>query len=45
MTWTAGSLQDTFYQAAHNAIDSGTWAGLGDVRVMDLYALGHAGDP
>ena len=44
MTWIPGSLQDTFYTAAQNAVDSGSWTGLGNVRVMNLYAVGHAGD-
>jgi len=43
-TWNAGSLQSTFYTAAQNAVASGTWTGLGNVRVLNLYAAGHAGD-
>jgi len=43
-TWSAGSLQDTFYSAAQGAVDSGAWVGLGNVQVMNLYALGHAGN-
>ena len=44
MTWSTGSLQDTFYTAAQNAVASGTWTGLGNVRVLNLYDVGHAGD-
>jgi hypothetical protein len=44
-TWTAGSLQDTFYTAAQNAVNSGSWTGLGDVRALNLYDVGHLGDP
>jgi len=44
LTWSAGSLQDTFYTAAQNAVDSGSWTGLGDVRVLNLYEVCHAGD-
>jgi hypothetical protein len=44
LTWSAGSLQDTFYTAAQNAVDSGSWTGLGNVRVLNLYEVGHAGD-
>jgi hypothetical protein len=43
-TWGAGSLQDTFYTAAQNAVTSGSWTGWGNVRVLNLYAVGHAGD-
>ena len=43
-TWSAGSLQDTFYAAAQNAVASGAWTGLGSVQVLNLYAVGHAGD-
>ncbi|MCL5278918.1 MAG: hypothetical protein M1376_03300 [Planctomycetes bacterium] len=43
-TWSAGSLQDTFYTAAQNAVDSGRWTGWGNVRVLNLYGAGHAGD-
>ncbi len=43
-TWSTGSLQDTFYTAAQNAVDSGSWAGLGNVRVLSLYGTGHVGD-
>jgi hypothetical protein len=44
-TWSAGSQQDTFYTAAQNAVSSGSWTGLGNVRVLNLYDVGHAGDP
>jgi hypothetical protein len=44
MTWGAGSLQDTFYTAAENAVSSGSWTGLGNVRVLNFYEVGHAGD-
>jgi hypothetical protein len=44
LTWGAGSLQDTFYTAAQNAVTSGAWTGLGNVRVLNLYGVGHAGD-
>ncbi len=44
LTWGAGSLQDTFYTAAQNAVSSGAWTGLGNVRVLNLYGVGHAGD-
>ena len=43
-TWTAGSLQDAFYTAAQNAVDSGAWTGLGNVRILNIYEQGHAGD-
>jgi hypothetical protein len=43
-TWNTGSLQDTFYTAAQNAVTSGSWVGLGNVRVLNLYTVGHAGD-
>jgi hypothetical protein len=43
-TWSAGSLQDTFYTAAQNAVNSGSWTGLGNVRALNLYDVGHAGD-
>jgi hypothetical protein len=43
-TWSTGSLQDTFYTAAQNAVASGSWTGLGNVRVLNLYDVGHAGD-
>ena len=41
-TWTDGdnSLQDQFYTAAVNA----NWTDIGNVRVLNLYELGHAGD-
>ncbi len=39
-TWSSGSLQDTFYTAAQNA----GWTGIGNVRVLNLYDVGHAGD-
>lgn len=42
--WSTGSLQDTFYTAAQNAVDSGRWTGLGNVRVLNLYGVGHIGD-
>jgi hypothetical protein len=44
MNWGAGSLQDAFHTAAQNAVDSGLWTGLGNVRVLNMYAPGHAGD-
>jgi hypothetical protein len=44
MTWSAGSLQDTFYTAARNAVNSGSWTGLGNVRALNLYDVGHIGD-
>jgi hypothetical protein len=44
MTWSAGSLQDTFYQAAQNAVSSGAWTDTGNVGVLNFYVLGHAGD-
>jgi len=44
MTWSTGSLQDTFYSTAQNAVTSGSWTGLGNVRVLNLYDVGHAGD-
>jgi hypothetical protein len=44
MTWVGGSLQDTLYTAAQNAVGSGAWVGLGDVVVLNNYAVGHAGD-
>ena len=43
-TWSVGSLQDTFYTAAQEAVTSGDWTGLGNVRVLNLYAAGNAGD-
>ncbi len=43
-TWGAGTLQDTFYTAAQEAVTLGDWTGLGNVRVLNLYATGHAGD-
>lgn len=45
-TWCtgSGSLQDLFYTAAQTAVASGTWTGLGDVQVLNLYDVGHAGD-
>jgi len=45
LTWGAGSLQDTFYTAAQNAVSSGSWTDWGNVRVLNLYQVGHAGDP
>ncbi len=42
---SAGSQQDTFYTAAQNAVSSGSWTGLGNIRVLNLYDVGHAGDP
>jgi hypothetical protein len=44
LTWDTSSLQNTFLTAAQNAVDSGAWTGLGNVRVMNLYDLGYAGD-
>ena len=43
-TWSTGTLEDTFYTAAQNAVTSGSWAGLGNVRVLNLYGTGHIGD-
>jgi hypothetical protein len=43
-TWSTGTLQDTFYTAAQNAVNAGTWTGLGNIRVLNLYDVGHAGD-
>lgn len=43
-TWSDGSLQDTFYTAAQDAVTSGRWTDLGTVRALNLYAAGHAGD-
>lgn len=43
-TWSSGSLQETFYQAAQNAVSSGAWTGLGNVRVMNMYVKDHPGD-
>jgi hypothetical protein len=42
MTWTTGdnSLQDQFYTVAVDA----AWTGIGNVRVLNLYLEGHAGD-
>lgn len=44
MSWEAGSLQDAFYTEAQNAVDSGLWTGLGDVRILNFFTPGHAGD-
>ncbi len=44
VTWDAGTLQDTFYTAAQEAVTSGDWTGLGNVRVLNLYATGYAGN-
>ena len=41
MTWGNGSLQDTFYTAAQDA----QWTNMGDVRVLNVYEVGHAGNP
>ena len=38
-TWSAGSLQDSFYTAAQNA----NWIDLGNVRLLNVYDVGHAG--
>ncbi len=43
-TWTGSALQNTFYTAAQDAVTSGDWTGLGNVRVLNLYPVGHAGD-
>jgi hypothetical protein len=40
LTWSTGSLQDTFYTAAQNA----DWADIGNVRILNVYDVGHAGD-
>jgi len=42
-TWTDGdsSLRDQFYTAAVTA----SWTDIGDVRVLNMYTPGHAGDP
>jgi hypothetical protein len=42
--WSTGSLQDTFYTAAQDAVTSGSWVGVGDVWVLNLYGIGHVGD-
>lgn len=41
-TWTTGdnSLADQFYKAAQKS----GWTGIGNVRVLNLYAQGHLGD-
>ena len=41
-TWTDGdnSLQDQFYTAAVNA----GWTGISNVRILNLYSLGHLGE-
>jgi len=39
-TWSSGSLQDTFYAAAQSA----NWTDLGNVRLLNVYDVGHAGD-
>jgi hypothetical protein len=44
LTWGAGSLQDTFYTAAQDAVTSGSWTGLRNVQVLNFYTVGHAGD-
>lgn len=44
MTWSIGSLQDTFYTAAQNVVGSGSWTGWGNVQALNLYQAGHAGD-
>jgi hypothetical protein len=43
VTWTPGSVQDTFLAAANNAVDSHLWTGLGNVRVLNLYDPGYVG--
>jgi len=40
-TWGSGSLQDTFYTAAQNA----HWTDVGNVRVLNVFGVGHAGNP
>lgn len=40
-TWSNGSLQDTFYTAAQAA----NWTDVGNVRVLNVYGAGHAGNP
>ncbi len=40
-TWSSGSLQATFYTTAQNA----GWTDIGNVRVLNLYDVGHSGDP
>ena len=37
MSWTDGSLADQFYTDAQQAVNSGAWAGIGNVRVMNVY--------
>lgn len=32
-------------QAAEDAVNSGQWSGLGDYRVMNVWDVGHVGDP
>jgi len=44
IAWAAGSLQDQFLLAAQAAVDSGEWTGLGNVRVLNSYQLGHPGE-
>jgi hypothetical protein len=44
MIWQPGSLQDALYTEAQNAVDSGQWTGLGNVRILNFFAPGHAGD-
>lgn len=44
IAWAAGSLQDQFLTAAQAAVDSGEWTGLGNVRVLNSYQLGHPGE-
>lgn len=43
MTWAPGSLQDTFFTAAQNAVGSGRWAGIQNVRILNLWEVGYVG--
>ncbi|MCX5645812.1 MAG: PEP-CTERM sorting domain-containing protein [Phycisphaerae bacterium] len=40
----SGSRENAFLTAANNAVNSGSWTGLGTVEVLNLYDVGHAGD-
>jgi hypothetical protein len=40
-----GGVNNYYVAEAQAAIDSGAWSGIGSVRVMNLYVVGHAGDP
>jgi hypothetical protein len=43
-TWSIGSLQDTFLAAAETAVGTSAWTGLGNVRVLNFYLPGQAGN-